>query len=103
MPAVIANYPNRAASDVDGYIATMDCRDMGRRFVLELAGQSYLVAVADCANVKDVAHIKDAFGGRWLADVDEQLWGDLPRVPTEATLWPERVYRAWQWQMERIQ
>jgi len=103
MPQVIANYPNRQQSDVDGYIAVMDCGKMGRRYVLELDGHDYRVAVADCAAVKDVAHIEDAFGGRWIADVELKLWGDLPRYPVEATLWPEKVYRAWQLQMERIQ
>ena len=103
MPAVIANYPNRAQSGVDGYIAVMDCGEIGRRYVLELDGRDYLVAVADCANVRDLAHIEYTFSGDWLADVDEQTWGDLPRYPQEATLWPEKVYRAWQLQMERIQ
>lgn len=103
MPAVIANYPNRANPTVDGYIATVDCADMGRRFVLELAGQSYLVAVADCANVRDVAHIEYTFGGRWIADVDEQTWGDLPRYPQEATLWPAQVWQAQQRQLQRVQ
>ena len=103
MPAVIANYPNRQQSDVDGYIAVVDCGRMGSHYVLQLDGQTYLVAVADCAQVRDVAHIEYAFGGKWIADVDERLWGDLPRVPQEATLWPLRVFRAYQRQMERVQ
>ena len=103
MPQVIANYPNRADSTVDGYIAVVDCGRMGSRYVLELDGQTYLVAVADCAQVRDAAHIEYAFGGKWIADVDERLWGDLPRVPQEATLWPLRVFRAYQRQMERVQ
>lgn len=103
MPAVLNNYPNRADPTVDGYIARADCDEMGRRYVLELDGRDYLVAVADCAAVRDLAHIEYAFGGRWLADVDEKTWGDLPRYPTEATLWPERVYQAWQRQMQRIE
>ena len=78
MPAVIANYPNRQQSDVDGYIAVVDCRRMGNHYVLQLDGQTYLVAVADCAQVRDVAHIEYAPGGRWIADVDETtIWGDF--------------------------
>ena len=103
MPQVIANYPNRQQPDVDGYIAVVDCGRMGSRYVLQLDGETYLVAVADCAQVRDVAHIEYAFGGRWIADVDEHLWGDLPHYPQEATLWPLRVFRAYQRQMERVQ
>ena len=103
MPQVIANYPNRAQSDVDGYIAMLDCDDMGRRYVLELDGETYTVAVADCAAVRDQAHIEYVWGGEWIADVDVKIWGDLPRYPQEATLWPERVYQAHQRQMQRVQ
>lgn len=103
MPAVLDNYPDRADPTVDGYIAVVDCGRMGSRYVLELDGKTYLVAVADCAQVRDVAHIEYSFGGRWIADVDATIWDDLPRYPQEATLWPENVYRAWQRQMERIQ
>ncbi|MBU1743238.1 MAG: hypothetical protein KKC37_17015, partial [Proteobacteria bacterium] len=77
MPAVLNNYPERADPTVDGYIAVMDCDEMGRRYVLELDGRDYLVAVADCAQVRDVEHIEYAFGGRWIADVDATTWGDL--------------------------
>ena len=103
MPQVIANYPNRQQSDVDGYIAVVDCGRMGSHYVLQLDGQTYLVAVADCAQVRDVAHIEYSFGGRWIADVDATIWDDLPRIPQEATLWPENVYKAWQRQMDRVQ
>lgn len=103
MPRVIANYPNRADPTVDGYIAVLDCADMGRRYVLELAGHAYTVAVADCANVRDLPHIEYAFGGRWLADVDLAIWGDLPPYPQEARLWPERVYRMEARRWDRIQ
>ena len=102
MPAVLDNYPDRADPTVDGYIAVVDCGEIGRRYVLQLDGQTYLVAVADCAQVRDVAHIEYAFGGRWIADVDEHLWDDLPRIPQEATLWPEKVWQAHQRQMERV-
>ena len=103
MPQVIDNYPDRADPTVDGYIAVVDCGEIGRRYVLQLDGQTYLVAVADCAQVRDVAHIEYAFGGRWIADVDATIWDDLPRYPQEATLWPENVYKAWQRQMDRVQ
>ena len=103
MPAVIANYPNRADPTVDGYIARADCDEMGRRYVLELDGRDYLVAVADCAAVRDLPHIEYTFGGDWLADVDATLWGDLPRYPIEATLWPMQVWQARQRQMQRIE
>ena len=103
MPQVIANYPNRAQSDVDGYIAVVDCDDMGRRYVLDIPGRvPALVAVADCANVRDMEHIEYTFGGQWLADVDATLWGDLPPYPMEATLWPVPVWRARQAQLQRI-
>ena len=103
MPQVIANYPNRADSTVDGYIAVVDCGRMGSRYVLQLDGQTYLVAVADCAQVRDVAHIEYAFGGRWIADVDATIWDDLPHIPQRAILWPERVWQAHQRQKERVQ
>ena len=103
MPQVIANYPNRQQPDVDGYIAVVDCGRMGSRYVLELDGQTYLVAVADCAQVRDVAHIEYAFGGKWIADVDATIWDDLPHIPQRAILWPERVWQAHQRQKERVQ
>lgn len=103
MPQVIANYPNRADPTVDGYIAVVDCGRMGSRYVLRLDGRDYIVAVADCAQVRDVAHIEYSFGGRWIADVDEHLWDDLPRIPQRAILWPERVWQAHQRQMDRVQ
>ena len=103
MPQVIANYPNRQQPDVDGYIAVVDCGRMGSHYVLRLDGRDYIVAVADCAQVRDVAHIEYAFGGKWIADVDERLWGDLPHIPQRAILWPERVWQAHQRQKERVQ
>ena len=103
MPQVIANYPNRQQPDVDGYIAVVDCGRMGSHYVLQLDGQTYLVAVADCAQVRDVAHIEYAFGGRWIADVDATIWDDLPHIPQRAILWPERVWQAHQRQKERVQ
>ena len=103
MPQVIANYPNRQQSDVDGYIAVVDCGRMGSHYVLQLDGQTYLVAVADCAQVRDVAHIEYSFGGRWIADVDATIWDDLPHIPQRAILWPERVWQAHQRQKERVQ
>ena len=103
MPQVLANYPDRAQSDVDGYIARVDCGEIGRRYVLQLGGRAYLVAVADCAAVKDVQHLEYVFGGTWIADVDATIWGGLPRYPQEATLWPERVWQAYQMQLQRIQ
>lgn len=103
MPAVLANYPERVQPDVDGYIARADCGEIGRRYVLELAGHHYLVAVADCAQVRDVPHLEYVFGGQWLADVDVTIWGDLPRIPQMAELWPENVWQMQQRRLERIQ
>ena len=102
MPTVLNNYPDRR-QDVDGYIARIDCGEIGRRYVLELDGAAYLVAVADCAQPRDVQHLEYAFGGRWIADVDAMLWDDMPHYPQEAILWPEQVWRARQRQMDRIQ
>ena len=96
MPTVLNNYPDRVQPDVDGCIARIDCGEIGRRYVLELDGAAYLVAVADCAQPRDVQHLEYAFGGSWLADVDAMLWDDLPRYPQQARLWPVRA-----WQMER--
>lgn len=103
MPQVIANYPDRADPTVDGYIAVVDCGRMGSRYVLRLDRRDYIVAVADCAQVRDVAHIEYAFGGRWIADVDATIWDDLPHIPQRAILWPERVWQAHQRQKERVQ
>ena len=36
MPTVLNNYPDRVQPDVDGYIARIDCGEIGRRYVLEL-------------------------------------------------------------------
>ena len=103
MPQVLDNYPDRQQPDVDGYIARVDCGEIGRRYVLQLDGREYIVAVADCAAVKDVQHLEYAFGGKWLADVDAKIWGDLPRIPQEATLWPVNTWQAYQRQMDRVQ
>jgi len=103
MPQVLDNYPDRQQSTVDGYIAVVDCGRMGSHYVLQLDGETYLVAVADCAQVRDVAHIEYAFGGRWIADVDATIWDDLPHIPQRAILWPERVWQAHQRQKERVQ
>jgi hypothetical protein len=102
MPQVLDNYPERRQADVDGYIAVMDCQEIGRRFVLELDGQAYLVAAADCAAPRDRAHIERAFAGEWMADVELELWGDLPRFPQRARLWPERLWRMARARVDRV-
>lgn len=50
-PGIFANFPERQQADVDGYIAVIDCGEMGNRYMLELAGHAYLVAVAACGGL----------------------------------------------------
>jgi hypothetical protein len=74
MPAVLANRPERAAADVDGYVATVECSRMGERLTLVINGRSYRVAVADCATSAAVGVWPMKNGRRWLGDVEKRLW-----------------------------
>ena len=83
-PAVFAAYPERRDPGVQGYVATNDCADMGRHFVLVRRGQpDVLVAVADCAQERHVAWRQ---ANRFIADVDKALWVG-PWIPQRAELW----------------
>lgn len=85
MPRVLVNFPERAQVGVDGYVATTDCVEIGRRFVLVRPGlPDALVAVADCAWEQD-AHYRNLMG--YIADVDRALWKGAER-PQDAQLWP---------------
>ena len=91
-PAVLANYPDRVRDDVDGYIATDSCAELGQTIVLVRPGvPDALVAVADCAWDYHVPY-RQRMG--YIADVDRKLWVG-PERPQEAELWPVGLRRAY--------
>lgn len=89
-PAVLVNYPDRACSDCDGYIAPLDCNDLGKRYRLLVNGKAYTVRAADCATWQppDASAWPVKAGRRWLGDVQDTLWQDagLPLAPFPALL-----------------
>lgn len=101
MPAVLANFPDRACPECAGYVATADCSEIGRRFVLVMHGRDYLVQAADCLAAADAPGNRRMFGGEWIADVDEALWSG-PAVPQTAELWPVNARRLYWLRWERM-
>lgn len=87
-PAVLANYPDRACAYCDGYMATVDCRDLGGLYELRLLGGSYLVKAADCATWQPPTPWPRKAGQLWLGDVQDTVWklAGAPMAPTPALL-----------------
>ena len=72
--------------------------------MLELDGQTYLIAVADCHRCGTWRFVECAFGGKLDYPTLTNTYGaTCPTTHRRATLWPERVFRAHQRQMERVQ
>lgn len=92
MPQVLDAYPERRDPGVQGYIATNDCAELGRRFVLVRPGQpDVLVAVADCA----WSHHRDWRERHgYIADVATEVWRG-PWMPQYAELWPVEARAEW--------
>jgi len=75
MGPVLAAHPERVRADVDGYVATVECREVGKVKVLLLGGRRYRVAVADCATAAPVGawpQKRDPAGvlQPWLGDAE---------------------------------
>lgn len=104
MPDVLSTFPERRAEDVDGYIATLDCSDIGREYMLGIAGDWYQVAAADCASRRHIAYIKAKWDGAWCADVETSIWVDanLPIRPAKATLMSLDEWVTWNTRMRRV-
>ena len=80
--SVFSYFPNRIDFSVDGYIASSDCKNIGRKGSLFLGGNVYGVSVADCLNRNSAA--PQSYKG----DIDARIWyhsGVLNR-PNEATV-----------------
>lgn len=87
-PAVLAAYPARTCNGCDGYIAPIDCHDLGKKYQLILQGGSYLVQAADCATWQPPTPRPVKAGLPWLGDVQDTIWqlaGAL-MAPTPAML-----------------
>jgi hypothetical protein len=95
MPAVLANYPDRACAYCDGYVAVERCEDVGRDYVLLWRGGVHLVRSADCMAVRHrpgvQARYQSAYGAPWAVDIEAALWGDAPVRPLPAALIPVEV------------
>lgn len=87
-PAVLANYPERTCAGCDGYVAPLDCHDLGKRYELRLMGGSYMVQAADCATWQPPAARPMKAGLPWLGDVQDTIWrqAGAPMAPTPAML-----------------
>lgn len=94
-PAVLANYPERACPDCDGYFAPLDCNDLGKRYRLFVNGKAYTLQAADCASWQPPAEANwpQKAGRRWLGDVQDTVWLDagLPMAPFPALLCEVRL------------
>lgn len=87
-PAVLAAYPDRTCAGCDGYIAPLDCHDLGKRYELRLQSGSYMVQAADCATWQPPTPRPVKRGAPWLGDVQDTIWrlAGAPMAPTPATL-----------------
>lgn len=103
MPAVLANYPDRACAYCDGYVAVEQCSDVGRDYLLFWQGETYLVRAADCMAPQHRAGVQSryaaAYGLPWLVDIEAALWGDAPVRPLPAVLIPVEMNLCAQTQM----
>lgn len=93
MSAVLANYPDRVAANVDGYYAPLLCTDLGNDYTLIMGGHRYTVRSADCATWQKPATWpqKRAIDGRilpWLGDVTPLAGVGSLAAPTPALLCP---------------
>ena len=99
MPAVLANYPDRACAYCDGYVAVERCEDIGQDYVLLWQGRHHLVRAADCMDVHHLpglqARYLATYGAPWLVDIEAALWGDAPVRPLPAVLIPVEVPSWW--------
>lgn len=69
MPEVLANRPERVCNDCDGYIATVECKHIGKRYTLLIGGKRFRVTVADCVTSKPVGQWPMKLGRPWLGDI----------------------------------
>lgn len=80
--SVFYHFPERIDFDVDGYIATADCSDIGEERQLYFGGRWWRVKISDCLNRNDTP------SDGWLVDVDYRIWyaTRTPITPTPAIL-----------------
>ena len=88
MPQVLVNRPERICIDCDGYVATVECKHIGKRFTLIMAGKRFKVAVADCATSQPVGQWPQKLGRSWLGDVTPLAGIGTLTSPTPALLCP---------------
>lgn len=86
MPEVLANRPERLCPECDGYIATVECKHIGTRYTLLMAGKRFRVMVADCATSKPVGQWPLKLGRPWLGDVAPLAGVGILTKPTPALL-----------------
>ena len=81
--SVFYHFPERQRGDVDGYIATDDCNEMGKTYLLSTGKEVFFVAVADCRN-RQLPRRQ----GQEQVDIADWLWweADLPNRPTPVYL-----------------
>ena len=105
-PAVLANHPERTCAGCDGYIALLDCHDLGKRYELHLLGGSYLVQAADCATWQPPEPRPQKAGRAWLGDVQDTIWRQAGAMmaPVEAVLCELTPisWQKWRQEMDRI-
>lgn len=87
MGDVLANRPERVVPDVDGYIATVRCQELGQRYTLHIAGRRYNVVAADCAAWR-VGEWPTKGGRPWLGDVEPLAGLGVLTRPTPVLLCP---------------
>jgi hypothetical protein len=79
----------------DGYIAVAECSDLGSEYILYFRDKEYFVAVSDCLNEQDNYVLRKKYvdnqgfasenksgNYHWIVDIDKNIWGDAPKIPT---------------------
>lgn len=74
MGAVLAERPERVVEGIDGYIALVECKHIGERYILWLGERMFDVSVADCVTSRPVGRWPEKGGIKWLGDVEKRLW-----------------------------
>lgn len=76
--SVFANFPDRIDPSVDGYMASVDCSEMGEYRAVFFGRRWWVVRIADCLNPKDKAR------PGWAGDLDYRIfyYAEVPIAPT---------------------
>jgi len=74
--SVFYNFPERKDPNVDGYVAVVDCSQIGQYRWMKFGEGWYWVKIADCLN----RSLEPKPG--WLVDVSPNIWyAEFPYVP----------------------